>query len=321
MSCNRVVISSGHGLYVRGASGYLDEVDEARAVVELAAQDMRMLGIDAATFHDDVSTTQNENLERIVAAHNAQNRDLDISVHFNCYEQTDKRMGTEVLYLSQGELAGEMSAAIAAHGFIDRGPKERSDLYFLNCTDKPAILIEVCFVDSSADASIYEAKFHDICASIALVLSDRAPVPPPPEASFRTAGRMSYFGGPGDMGVAPDEGLALIGSIESSPQLFLPFQPEGTTGLARRLNPCVHYLACRWDYNVTPKASLINRVALVTAKKTGLSLMAFPADWGPHEDTGRVADLSPALMINLGIATDDEVSVVFPHAHSIDSRA
>ena len=29
-----IIISSGHGKYIRGASGYLDEVDEARRVVD-----------------------------------------------------------------------------------------------------------------------------------------------------------------------------------------------------------------------------------------------------------------------------------------------
>jgi N-acetylmuramoyl-L-alanine amidase len=311
MSYGRVVISSGHGLYVRGASGFLDEVDEARKVVELAAQDMRMLGIDTVTFHDDVSTTVNENLDRIVDFHNEQERDLDISVHFNCYQETDGPMGTEVLYTSQVDLARSMSAAIAANGFIDRGPKERTDLYFLNCTEKPAILIEVCFVDSSTDASIYQARLAEICSSIALVLSDREPIPTP-KAAFKTVGKISYFGGPGDMGVAPDEGLALIQSVEAAPHLFLPFQPEGTTGLARRLNPVVSYVACRWDYSITPKTDLVQRVAMVTARKTGISLRAFPADWGPHSDTGRVADLSPALMVNLGIQTDDEVAIYWP---------
>ena len=28
-----------------------------------------------------------------------------------------------------------------------------------------------------------------------------------------------------------------------APHLFLPYQPAGTTGLARRLNPNVHYIA------------------------------------------------------------------------------
>ena len=53
-------------------------------------------------------------------------------------------------------------------------------------------------------------------------------------------------------------------------------------------------------------------MALVANVKTGVSATAFPADWGPHEDTGRVADLSPALMRDLGLETDDTVSVVYP---------
>jgi hypothetical protein len=55
------------------------------------------------------------------------------------------------------------------------------------------------------------------------------------------------------------------------------------------------------------------QVALVRAKKTGLELEAFPADWGPHEDTGRVADLSPGLMDQLNLKTDDEVEVIYPY--------
>ena len=40
--------------------------------------------------------------------------------------------------------------------------------------------------------------------------------------------------------------------------------------------------------------------------------MGIPPDWGPHEDTDRLADLSPGLMDALGITTDDEVEVLFP---------
>ena len=45
----------------------------------------------------------------------------------------------------------------------------------------------------------------------------------------------------------------------------------------------------------------------------GWELLAWPADWGPHGDTNRVADLSPGLMENLGITTDDEVEVIYPY--------
>jgi hypothetical protein len=127
------------------------------------------------------------------------------------------------------------------------------------------------------------------------------------------SGPVSSFGGPNDTGVAEDEGLAFISSIEQAPHLFLPYQPDGTTGLARRLNPYIHYIACRWNYDEAPPAMLLSEVALVRAKRTGIELTAFPADWGPHENTGRVADISPGLMDDLGLQTDDEVEVVFPY--------
>lgn len=166
-----IIISSGHGKYVRGASGFIDEVDEARLVVEQLADHLRDLGVDVRTFHDDVSTSQNENLNRIVDFHNEYVRDLDVSVHFNAFEPTDEPMGTEVLYVTQDGLADQVSSAIADCGFINRGPKLRTDLFFLNQTSEPSILIEVCFVDSEFDAEVYQDKFDAICGSIARVLA------------------------------------------------------------------------------------------------------------------------------------------------------
>ena len=117
--------------------------------------------------------------------------------------------------------------------------------------------------------------------------------------------------------MSPSEGLAFIFDIDEAPHLFLPYQPSGTTGLARRLNPYTHYIACRWDYDVTSKNYLKSGVvAWVRAKKTGIGMRAFPADWGPHGDTDRVADLSPQLLEDLGITTDDEVEVTLPYGET-----
>jgi hypothetical protein len=305
-----IVISAGHGLLVRGAEGILDEVDEARMVVATVAEKLRQIGYEATEFYDDTSTTQQENLDAIVDFHNAQDRDLDVSVHFNAYEPTDKAMGVEVLYLSQEDLARRVSAAIAEAGHLyDRGPKERTDLAFLNGCEEPAILIETCFVDSSADARAYQQHFDAICKAIATVgLRSRD------EVVFTDSGACSWFGGPNDDGVAPDEGLAFIYDVEQAPHLFLDDQPSGTTGLARRLDPSVFYLACRWDYDVTPKTMLDDKdkKALVRAPRTGKEFLAWPSDWGPHGDTERVADLSPGLMAALGISTDDDVEVIYP---------
>lgn len=129
---------------------------------------------------------------------------------------------------------------------------------------------------------------------------------------MKTSGKVSWFGGPNDDGVAPDEGLAFIYDVDDAPHLFLDEQPEGTTGLARRLNPEMPYIACRWDYDVTPREMLLEHLCLVRAPVTGRALLAFPADWGPHEDTDRVADVSPGLLDALGVETDDIVEVFFP---------
>ena len=180
------------------------------------------------------------------------------------------------------------------------------------------MLIEVCFVDSSADVALYQKHFGIICSEIAEALSGEAATKPEPERQTMVArGKVSWFGGPDDGGVAPDEGLAFIYDVETKPELFLDEQPEDTTGLARRLNPDQHYIAMRWDYAVYPKEMLAGYdVALVRAPKTGKQFIAHPADWGPHEDTGRVADISPGLMQALGITTDDEVEVLYPYGEA-----
>jgi hypothetical protein len=129
---------------------------------------------------------------------------------------------------------------------------------------------------------------------------------------FSTSGRCSSFGGPNDTGVSPCEGLAFLFDTHDAPHLFLPMQPRGTTGLARRLNPRIFYVACRWDYDVTPKDMLAEPMVQALVRANGREYAAWPADWGPHEDTGRVVDLSPALMDALGLETDDIVEVSYP---------
>lgn len=178
----KIAISSGHGKHIRGASGYLDEVDEARRVVETVAEYLRRSGVEVTTFHDDVSRDQSENLHRIVDWHNSQARDLDVSVHFNAYETTDEPMGTEVLFVTEETLAKNLSMALAAAlSLPDRGAKRRDDLFFLNNTAAPAVLIETCFVDSSADADSYGEHYGQACAAIARTLrrGDVRPYPPP----------------------------------------------------------------------------------------------------------------------------------------------
>src|SRR5262252_6776496 len=97
----KVVISSGHGTKVRGASGYVDEVDEAIKITGALADALRAVGVEVITYTDTTSTSVSENLERLVDFHNAQTRELDMSIHLNAYSSTTKPMGCEVCYLTQ----------------------------------------------------------------------------------------------------------------------------------------------------------------------------------------------------------------------------
>jgi hypothetical protein len=235
-----------------------------------------------------------------------------------------------VLYVTQEDLAARVSAAMAqTAGFTNRGAKYRGDLAFLNGTHEPAVLLETCFCDNTGDSDLYRQHLDALCRTIAESLSgqeladghppdgevpERPTHPPGVYPVLRESGTVSWFGGPEDEGVSPSEGLAFIYNYEEAPYLFLPYQPQGTTGLARRLDPQVNYIAMRWDYDVYPKEMLAfgRFLALVRAPSTGREYLAWPADWGPNEATGRIADISQGLMTTLGIETDDMVEVTFP---------
>jgi N-acetylmuramoyl-L-alanine amidase/Putative peptidoglycan binding domain len=214
----KLALSSGHGLKIRGAADILDEVNEARRIVEEVVKILKASAVGVVKFHDDVSTSQNENLNRIVNWHNAQSRDLDVSVHLNAYQHTSKPMGTECLYLTQQSLAAAVAGAMAKAGhFINRGAKQRTDLFFLNSTSKPAILLEVCFVDSQADADLYGEHFVSICHAIAesitgLVLSTPPPEQPQPPSSELPAGHPTIA--VGDTGAAVSELQEKLGVLD-----------------------------------------------------------------------------------------------------------
>lgn len=168
----KFVISSGHGKIVRGASGYIDEVDEARKVVNKVYEILtESYNGEGYKFHDDTSKTQTQNLATIVNYHNSKIRDLDISVHFN--SATPSATGTECLYYDAKNLSSKMSKAMAnSLNITDRGAKVRQELYFLNSTKKTAILLEVCFVSNKSDANKYVLEFKNLCDSISLVIAE-----------------------------------------------------------------------------------------------------------------------------------------------------
>ena len=170
---NQINISSGHSINCQGASDILNEVTEARKVVDRIYEMCKAMGIEVYKYHD-TSSSSNQNLANIANWHNQFKDGIDVSIHFNCYQHTSNSMGTEVCYYSQSELADKVSSAISkASGLKNRGGKERKGLYVLRHTNKPMILIEVCFLDSSYDVQKYQENFDNICSAIIEALTGK----------------------------------------------------------------------------------------------------------------------------------------------------
>ena len=167
----KVIISTGHygkGMCLPGAvgNGY-KEAQEAKKIVERVA---KILGRDAIAFTEQASTNQRSNLNNIVAYHNSKARALDVSVHFNAGGGT----GVEVLYYSWKNTAAQWSKEIAkVLGLRDRGGKHRPELAFLRGSNKPALLIETCFIDSASDMKAYKENFEELCQTIAKLIAEQ----------------------------------------------------------------------------------------------------------------------------------------------------
>nr|WP_106779059.1 N-acetylmuramoyl-L-alanine amidase [Lysinibacillus timonensis] len=166
-----IAISPGHFSPGSGARDIIDEVTEARKVVDRIVQLLNNAGIGVTHIEDNTSKNRSDNLDYLITQHNRATRSLDVSVHFNSTNgRHETAIGTEVLYMNDRlkGFASNMSKAIAnASGLRNRGAKKRTNLAFLNSTNKSAILIEVCFVNSVVDVALYREYFEDICIAIA----------------------------------------------------------------------------------------------------------------------------------------------------------
>lgn len=163
----RINVHAGHnpdGMVACGAIGLIRESTEVRAVKDRVIAQLASMGHTVRDCTCNNGTSQNDILQKIVAACNAQEADLDISIHFNAGAQAKAdghTTGTEVYVYSASSAAAayaqQVVESIAALGFRNRGVKERPGLYVLRHTKAPAMLIECCFVDDPEDVALYNA--------------------------------------------------------------------------------------------------------------------------------------------------------------------
>lgn len=172
-----ITIHAGHnkpGKVACGASDYIDESKEARIICRKVKKLLKKNGVKAYNCTVNDGTSQSNVLTKIVNKCNAKSRDLDVSIHFNAYTHSKadgKTKGVEVCVHNSSSnmaigIASKICNKISKIGFTNRGIKYRSDLYFLNRTTRPAILIEVCFVDDQDDAKLYKTNKNRIAEAI-----------------------------------------------------------------------------------------------------------------------------------------------------------
>ncbi|HBF7285793.1 TPA: N-acetylmuramoyl-L-alanine amidase [Clostridioides difficile] len=162
----KVVIVPGHTLTGKGtgAVGYIDEGKENRILTDLIVKWLKQGG--AIVYTGKVDKSNNYLAEQCEIA-NRQNVDLAVQIHFNANKTTLNPMGTETIYkTNNGKVYAERVNKKLSTIFKNRGAKsDARGLYWLSHTKAPAILIEVCFVDSKADTDYY-IRHKDIVAKL-----------------------------------------------------------------------------------------------------------------------------------------------------------
>ena len=174
-----LAIDIGHNVpYDTGAVGIRREDDLNRLVGNSLISKLRERGITVVNCTPNTAKSLNDSLyQRVITANNC-GATLFVSIHHNA---CPGGYGSEVLCIKgnyQGGLSTKVGEAIlkelAALGLRNRGVNDRRDLYVINNTSMPALIVECAFIDSSSDMANYNpeksaaAIYKGICTVLAL---------------------------------------------------------------------------------------------------------------------------------------------------------
>lgn len=148
----KIAVNAGHTIKGKGygAVGYIRESEETRKVVDELIPLLKKKGHTVVDATVDVSINY---LRKVVDISNNSNVDLLISIHFNA----GGGFGSEVYTWKGKKLSTAINISENLHklGFKNRGVKNGSNFYVIKKTNAQALLVEVCFVDSLLDATLY----------------------------------------------------------------------------------------------------------------------------------------------------------------------
>ena len=149
-----ILIDAGHGGFQPGAPG-VKGVWEKTYNLELALRVGELLQWAGARVHYTRTVDQTMSLRERVDKVQAVNAEILVSIHANA-SLTRDASGTETLYHPSIKASEPLAEAIQKNlvgqlGLVDRGTKQRHDLYILRHSPVPSALVEVGFLDHAEE--------------------------------------------------------------------------------------------------------------------------------------------------------------------------
>ena len=287
-------VHGGHNKKVPGAAKYLNEVTEDRKVKNKVISLLRAAGHTVYDCTDDSGSTQSRNLANIVAKCNKHSVAYDVSIHLNAGGGT----GIEVLYhpsSSKGKaMAKKMSAEVAeALDLKNRGAKARSNLYVLNHTKAPAVLVECCFVDSKNDEKKWDV---DKCAQAIVRALTGKTVAVDTEPSKKPASK------PDSAGKIDVDGKWGTDTTRALQKKFGTVQDGKVSNQRKEYKQAGCYTGWEWESNPRGYSDLIKAIQRKVGVKVDgwlgpKTIRAMQKHWGTVQDgkISAVSDLVKAL--------------------------
>ena len=159
----KIALSVGHSILKNGAitsaSGVVNEYKYNKELAVYVQEYLEKAGHTVKKIvcpEKKFSSSKEERTYKLPII-NEGNYDLAVELHLNAYDK--KARGTETYYVSsKGKVYAKRVNEKLATVFTKRGAKKINNLYFLNQTKPPAILIESFFCDNISDCELGKDK-------------------------------------------------------------------------------------------------------------------------------------------------------------------
>ena len=170
-----VVIDAGHGGIdggVAGVSAKVKESDLNLAVTKKLEKHFKGYGVDAVLTRKDknglygISSKgrKKRDMEKRKQIIGEANPNLVISVHMNSFPAQRKQRGAQVFYDKHNEAGKALAQSIQL--FLSKNIPHsdrvtmQGEYYILECTDKPAVIVECGFLSNSEDEALLITAEH-----------------------------------------------------------------------------------------------------------------------------------------------------------------